>query len=395
MMDGSTMETTGLNRIRSERGIALAVAIFALVVIGALVSGSFFFGMQEQRVGRNSIRMQQAFSAAEEGAALQVATWDRQVMNYIPVGDSLAFNGTVAANGGWYRGIVQRLNDEMYLIRSEGFSRDSTSRQQLGLLLRLRPIEIAIRAGLETRGQTEIGGNAVITGVDTTGGLLGCPLPSDTLVGVMIAESDSIEIEGSNTTTEGLPPVQEDPTITDSSLTTFGDLDWDDLRDFATLFVPPNTAGTAYAIWPSDAGCTAITNWGEPWYPGHADLSASRPHNPNCEDYFPIVYVDGDLHLNQQRGQGVLIVNGNLTVTGLTRFYGPVVVRGTVVAEGGGSNVPHFYGGVIAADINGSLDSNRVAGNAEIHYSSCALRRALNGTASVAVLQERHWANLN
>jgi hypothetical protein len=384
-----------MHRVRDERGIALAVAIFALVVIGALVSGSFFFGMQEQRVGRNSIRMQQAFAAAEEGAALQVATWQRTVMNYLAVGDSVPFSGTVAANGGWYRGIVQRLNQEMFLIRSEGFSRDSASRQQLGLLVRLRPIEIMIRAGLETQGQTEIGGNAVISGVDTTGGLLGCPMPTDTLVGVMIAEADSIEVEGGNTTTKGIPPVQEDPTITDSSLATFGDMDWNSLRDIATLVVPPNTSTTPYSIWPSDAGCTALTNWGEPWYPGHPNLSPSRPYNPNCLDYFPIVYVDGDLYLNQQRGQGVLIVNGNLTVAGLTRFYGPVLVRGTVVAEGGGSNVPHFFGGIISADVNGSLDSNRVAGNAEIHYSSCAIRRALAGSAAAAVLQERHWANLN
>jgi hypothetical protein len=395
MMEGSTMETTGRDRIRSERGIALAVSIFALVVIGALVSGSFFFGMQEQRVGRNSIRLQQAFAAAEEGAALQVATWDRQVMNYMAVGDSLAFTGTVAANGGWYRGIVQRLNNEMFLIRSEGFSRDSTSRQQLGLIVRLRPIEITIRAGLETKGKTEIGGNAIISGVDTTGGLLDCAIPTDSVAGVMIAEADSIEVQGGNTTTKGLPPVQEDPTITDSSLTTFGDIDWNDLRDIATLIVPSNTAGTPYSIWPSDAGCTGITNWGEPWYPSHPLLSPSRPYNANCTDHYPIVYVDGDLYLNQQRGQGVLIVNGNLTVAGLTRFYGPVLVRGTVVGEGGGSNVPHFYGGIIAADVGGSLDSNRVAGNAEIHYSSCAIRKALAGSAAAAVLQERHWANLN
>jgi hypothetical protein len=395
MMEGSTMDTTGLDRIRSERGIALAVAIFALVVIGALVSGSFFFGMQEQRVGRNSIRLQQAFAAAEEGAAIQVATWQRDTLNFLAVGDSLTFNGTVAANGGWYRGIVQRLNQEMFLIRSEGFSRDSTSRQQLGLIVRLRPIEITIRAGLETQGKTEIGGNAIISGVDTTGGLLGCPIPTDSVAGVMIADTDSIEIQGGNTTTKGLPPVQEDPTITDSSLTTFGDLDWASLRDIATLIVPPNTAGTAYSIWPSDAGCAGITNWGEPWYIGHPLLSPSRPYNANCVDHYPIVYSDGDLYLAQQRGQGVLIVNGNLTVTGLTRFYGPVLVRGTVVAEGGGSNVPHFYGGIIAADFAGSLDSNRVAGNAEIHYSSCAIRRALAGSAGAAVLQERHWANLN
>ena len=389
------MTNRPMGTLQNERGIALAVAIFALVVIGALVAGSFFFGMQEQRVGRNSIRLQQAFAAAEEGATVQVSHWRNRDLNDMPVGDSVVFNGTVAATRAWYRGSIRRLNEQLFLLRSEGFSRDSTSRQQVGLLLRLRPIEILIRAALETRGQTEVAGNAVISGVDTTGGLLGCPPPVDTVVGVRIAEADSIEVQGGNTTTKGVPPVQEDHAIDEVMLTTFGDLSWDDLRGLATLIVPPNTAATPYAIWPSDASCTAVTNWGEPWYPGHPELSASRPYNANCVDYYPIIYVDGNLYLNQHRGQGVLIVNGNLTVAGLTRFYGPVVVRGTVVAQGGGNNVPHFFGGIIAADINGTLDSNRVAGNAQIHYSSCGIRRALGNSASIARLEERSWLNLN
>ena len=389
------MQTRPLRVTQNERGIALAVSIFALVVIGALVSGSFFFGMQEQRVGRNSVRLQQAFAAAEEGAAVQLATWQRRVMNNIAIGDSIAFTGTVAANGGWYRGSTKRLNERLYLVRSEGFSRDSTSRQQVGILARLRPIEIWIKAGLETQGKTEIGGNGVISGVDNTGGLMGCPPPTDTVIGVRIEESDSIEIQGGNTTTEGVPPVQEDHSINDSTLTTFGELSWNDLQGMATLVVPGNTALTAYTIWPDDASCSSLTNWGEPWYPGHPNLSPSRPYNPNCTDYYPIVYVDGDLHLNQQRGQGVLIVNGNLFARGLTRFYGPVIVKGNVVTEGGGSNVPHFYGGIIAADVTGTLDSNRIAGNAEIHYSSCAVGKALGNTAEIFRMQERSWVNLN
>ena len=41
-----------MNRIvQNERGMALAVAIFALVIVGALVAGALFAGTQEQRVG--------------------------------------------------------------------------------------------------------------------------------------------------------------------------------------------------------------------------------------------------------------------------------------------------------------------------------------------------------
>ena len=55
--------------LSNERGMALAVAIFALVVVGALVAGAFFAGTQEQRVGENSRRVTQSFGAAEAGPA--------------------------------------------------------------------------------------------------------------------------------------------------------------------------------------------------------------------------------------------------------------------------------------------------------------------------------------
>ena len=51
--------------LRDERGMALAVAIFALVVAGALIAGAFFAGTQEQRVGQNSLRVQQSFGVGE------------------------------------------------------------------------------------------------------------------------------------------------------------------------------------------------------------------------------------------------------------------------------------------------------------------------------------------
>ena len=47
-------------RVSDERGIALAVAIFALVVIGALVAGTFYAGRLEQQTGRNTFTAAQA-----------------------------------------------------------------------------------------------------------------------------------------------------------------------------------------------------------------------------------------------------------------------------------------------------------------------------------------------
>src|SRR5213592_4557608 len=71
--------------LRDERGMALAVAIFALVVVGALVAGAFFAGTQEQRVGENQRRVQTSFGVAEAGAQERVLNWDPGTMNRRPV----------------------------------------------------------------------------------------------------------------------------------------------------------------------------------------------------------------------------------------------------------------------------------------------------------------------
>src|SRR2546430_11596208 len=87
--------------LRNERGIALAVAIFALVVVGALVAGAFFAGTQEQRVGENQRRVQTSFGVAEAGAQERVLSWDPGTMNRRPQypADSVAIANTPAPSG--------------------------------------------------------------------------------------------------------------------------------------------------------------------------------------------------------------------------------------------------------------------------------------------------------
>lgn len=370
-----------MRNVQNERGIALAVAIFALVVIGALVAGSFFFGMQEQRVGRNSIRLQQAFAAAEEGANLRVAAWDQRAYNYLAAGDSVPFSGTVAANGGWYRGSVRRLNSALYLVRSEGFSRDSTSRQQVGILVRLRPLEINVQAALETQGELKLGGSSDIDGHDTHPAGWSCGALDYDRPGVRIKDSTLISTSGCSglSCVDGSVKIDEDPTIDDSTLTTFGDVPWVDLVGLANKILPSGNYKAQPSVTGTQCNLTVATNWGSP----------STPAGP-CGNYFPVIYVTGDLNVNGVQGQGILLVDGNLDVQGGFEFYGPVIVRGALSTQGTGG---HFNGGVIAANVD--LDQSSVLGDAIVSFSSCAIARAVNGAASGAKLKERSWVNLN
>lgn len=376
--------------VRSERGAALGVAIFALVVIGALVAGALFVGVQEQQVGRNTIRMDQAFAAAQQGAQLQVANWfEGHPYNNLVVGDSATFNAKLADSTGWYRGSVRKLANTLYLVRSEGFSADDRTRQQVGLLVRLRVFELAIRSAFKTAGATELAGNSLISGNDSVPPNWNhCP-PRDTVAGVAMMETDSLSFQGNNHSQLGDPPIKEDSTISDSSMSMFGDVSWDEITSMATVTAPTSSDVTPYKVFPTLAGgvCDKSNpkNWGEPWS-GFGTV-------PECRDYFPIIRVNGNLALNGERGQGVLIVEGDLLVQGKFEFYGPVLVKGKVVAQGGGANVPHFFGGIIARNLTGT-GNNRFAGNAKAFFSSCSILKALEKHAPGFALRERSWVQL-
>src|ERR1044072_1356615 len=105
--------------LRDERGMALAVAIFALVVVGALVAGAFFAGTQEQRVGENQRRVQQSFGVAEAGVQERVISWDPTTMNKrnsYPQ-DSVVIANTAAPNGtGSYGGYSYKTGSNTFLL---------------------------------------------------------------------------------------------------------------------------------------------------------------------------------------------------------------------------------------------------------------------------------------
>ena len=84
---------------RSERGMALAVAIFALVVVASLVAMAFYSGRLEQRAGRNTMYAAQASDAAEAGAAVILGNWDQYALNNLAVGATRVLSLIPGAQG--------------------------------------------------------------------------------------------------------------------------------------------------------------------------------------------------------------------------------------------------------------------------------------------------------
>jgi hypothetical protein len=378
--------------LRDERGMALAVAIFALVVVGALVAGAFFAGNQEQRVGENTRRLEKSFGVAEYGIANQMLTWQPDSFNLRPnyPSDSVAISATTAAaGGGTYGGWVLKLNNDLFMldiVGTDSMSRAGRAfgggaRQRIGLITRLKPLEVDVQASLTTQGSVSLQGNAQVNGSDATPtGWTNCDAPGASQAGIR-TDGGSVTT-GGNAIVTGNPPVKNDPSVSDSTFTQFGDLGWSDLVAMATINLPSGT----YQTQPSFTGTgacdkTDLQNWGDGMNPSSA-----------CGSYFPIIYINGDATLNGVQGQGILLVNGTLSVQGSYEFYGIAIMQGDLKTSGGGSTEAHFWGGTMSK--NADLSVQNLSGKATINYSSCALTRALQATAMPAMMRSRGWTQL-
>ena len=128
----------GLN----ERGIALAFAVFALAVIGALVGSAFFAGRLEQQSGQNTLFAVQAGEVAEAGLSDAMATVAASTLEGLPVGGAPHDLGTLTLAGGVSASRqVVRLTGNLFLIRVRGVRHSAAGTtlavRSLGLLVRL------------------------------------------------------------------------------------------------------------------------------------------------------------------------------------------------------------------------------------------------------------------
>jgi hypothetical protein len=111
--------------LENERGIALAVALFCLVVMGAIVAGSFFAGRLEQQSGRNMFFVAEASEAAEAGLADALETVTPEALEPLPLGGSPMVLSTMSLGPGVSSSReISRLTATLFLIRARGVRAD-------------------------------------------------------------------------------------------------------------------------------------------------------------------------------------------------------------------------------------------------------------------------------
>lgn len=110
-----------------------------------------------------------------------------------------------------------------------------------------------------------------------------------------------------------------------------------------------------------------------PWPPPAGTI----PSNYNQKLTFADVGPSGVFKItaNGSVGSGVLVVDGDLEVTGGLEFYGLIIVRGTVKFLGGGSGGVNVIGGILAgSSVTNVGQTTTVGGSVAVTYSSCAFR---------------------
>jgi hypothetical protein len=374
---------------RTRPGFALAIALAAIVIIGAIITGMFFASTQEYRMSRNTALQARALTSSEFGmnSILTVGpgNWD-PAWNTSP-------NGLVGTNyystndGGIDTVRVTKTADGLFLLTSTGRVGPATgaqSRHRLGAVVTLAIPQLKLIGALTTQGQVKVGGSSFLDGNDDSVPNWGCPPLGAGLPGLAMPDTTKLTTAGCG----GLSCIAGSPKITQdtaagsaSTYFSFGPgLDWDALAGMANKTYSPgaNLNGLAPSVSGSVCNTADQSNWGDPLH-----------STTLCQSYFPIIHAMGDLKITGGEGQGILLVEGDLSVQGGAEFYGPVIVRGSLKTAGTGG---HFNGGVMAANVD--LEQSALLGNAVVNFSSCALTKALAGAATPTFVARRAWTEL-
>jgi hypothetical protein len=104
----------------------------------------------------------------------------------------------------------------------------------------------------------------------------------------------------------------------------------------------------------------------------------------------PIIHFTGDTKLTTGTGQGIMLVDGDLTEAGNFTFTGIIIARGTVRASGNGNTVT----GMIMAAAVDLGDAVTLSGSTKLQYSSCAIQQVLSTTSPLVASKGRSWVNL-
>lgn len=393
-----------MTRVQKRReGFALAAAVLAMLIVGAIVTGGFYAASQENDIGQGDRFADEAFYLAEQGLHEVVGGWTAAQFNTIALNTeasqaAVSVNDEHGTQRGTYQTHVAHLASRLFYIRSTGTvtrgGRFAGATREVGVVVRLHTATFPRDRALQVYGDLSVGGTSEIDGTDDhPSDWTGCDDPVSTSAAVVtnpgttVDESGSGEINGSVVRT----------TLTADDFLKYGDLSYDQLAALADKVYDISDGPDPDPVSSGGVCTTAVkSNWGQP----------TIPSDP-CFDYFPIIWAKdptatasspgtGTFHISSNGvGQGVLLVDGDLQLDGGFQFYGVVLVKGTFRTEGQGGHV----NGVLLSYGGGDIGSTSTAvGKSTVQFNSCAIDRAVYGNIQLSrsvPIADRSWIDLS
>lgn len=358
---------------RERRGAALAVALFALVTVGAIAQAILAPAVASRRASHRLASHFAAEAAAERMLAATVGGWPPAQWRSLPhdsdvVEESVERISTTDAARATVTLRVRRLSATVFsvVVSATVPAPDVPVAVRRSVLVELHSTPVELVPALTSGGRVALAADSDVSGDPA------CAAVTDSAEVILVAPETPVTLGGS-TLSEG---VRRDAIA--SSPATYarpGGLDLSTLVAAATHVLP---SGTVVYPGPAEAAGTCMpgpSNWG----------GAVSPDEPgSCAAYAPVVVAEGDLRITGGMGQGALVVTGHLEISGPFHYTGLIVAGGGIGTSG-------------AVSINGAVFTAPDAaatfgeGPAAITASPCALEAAASAAARLRVVPLRGW----
>ena len=400
--------------LRNRQGIALPVALFALLIITVLITGVLLTGSTEAALGFAQRDATEDLHAAEGAIQAYVGQVNAAVTpgtspSYTHFGTLPPMNITVAREAILPMAAGGTEMSTLYSVRAErpggGRTLVATVRARQTQLPNFNPwvpAPLTLGDGGLVSGTQQGGsaGSSIKIDDGTTNPL--CPGQTPAENAVIYAEGETYRREGSAT----VRGAEKESTFNSQDLIrqvlgniSMRDLAWNADIKFGAMYQRP-AFSTGAQVFSGNTTSNTDTrtdyDWGCP-----KDLidgvNAASPGNGvrTCssiagQSYYPVVAIDaqnGTVDISNHHGQGILIViNGTLRISGKFVYKGLILAERNVLLSGAGPSwPPSIEGAIVAAGETIVDDPNLVppeeqsqsTGHRQIRYNACALSAAV------------------
>jgi hypothetical protein len=349
-----------------RRGFAIPIALLVIAVLTIMIAGGFSIVSAERRSVADQKSQINAFRIAEQGLEIYLVRRDSLLagtQNYTKV-PGAKDSVQITLPGGYANVSLTRLRPPrgsqsgLYVVRSKGtetvgaYAGTPQGVRTVAQYVLWEPAPMQVLAGWTAlSGLQKNGAAGTLGGIDMCG-------ENGAVAGVVVPAYPGYE---GKMVAVGNPPIDSIP-APDSV-----EIDWDGIVNHGLIDATITLPG---GVWPT----TALQN----------------SFNDTSIKYYPIIRVNGNFDLLSS-GTGMLIVTGNLTISGNKGWRGVILAGGVLTSNG---NNAILGGGVQGAVISGlnvklgmDVDESLANGTKQYNYNSCEVAKATTLMGALVTLR--------